>query len=112
MSPILAQSKARSNTLQLSFDLKNRTSLDEPQMKIFASSFISAARKREQEQKRDDEVRALLTPMATVTMHTDATWEDEPVIQLMAKKVVDESGGNNHFLGSGWNNILVFGEKL
>ena len=81
-------------------------------MKIFASSFISAARKREQEQKRDDEVRALLTPMATVTMHTDATWEDEPVIQLMAKKVVDESSGNNHFLGSGWNNILVFGEKL
>ena len=101
MSPILAQNKARSNTLQLSLDLKNRTTLYEPQMKIFASSFISAARKREQEQKRDDEVRALLTPMATVTMHTDATWEDEPVIQLMAKKVVDESGGNNHFLGSG-----------
>ena len=47
------------------------------------------ARKRELEQKQDDEVRALLTPGVIVTMHRDATWEEEPVLQLMAKKMVN-----------------------
>ena len=59
---------------------------------IEASVFISTSiciRKREQEQKQDDEVRALMTPGAIVAMHRDATWEDEPVLQLMAKKVVE-----------------------
>ena len=59
---------------------------------IEASVFISTSiciRKREQEQKQDDEVRALMTPGVIVTMHRDATWEEEPVLQLLAKKMVN-----------------------